>query len=214
MRRTVTTLTVLRWAGALAPLVASTPVWAKAEAQPSPTQPAQSARPATSPTPTALTAEVVTAPMTVEQVDRRQRTLAVRTADGERMTIAVPSDVKGFNKLRKGDKIDVEHYRAVAVSLVPTTVPGAQKRQEASASSTAVPNPTAKPDGRQISQQGEVVSVDADGNGVQVKNVNGAQQTVLVQDPSLRRKAQSLHPGDAIQITYTEAVAVGIRTRK
>jgi hypothetical protein len=189
----------------LALLLGSTPVWAQAGAQPSSTSPSQ---------PSATEAEVVTVPMTVEEVDRRHRALAVRTADGERMTIAVPSDVKGFNKLKKGDKIDVQHYRAVAVSLVPTTVPGAESQKEEGAPSTADPLPTGKPDGRQISQQAEIVSVNENGNSLQVKNASGKQQTVSVQDPSLQKKAQSLHRGDAVQITYAEAVAVGIRPRK
>lgn len=154
------------------------------------------------PTPVAVEEEIVTVPVTVEQIDVKNRTMTVRTADGERIPLTIPSDVENFDKLKKGDKIDIDYYRAVAVRVIPGGAAGA-------ASQTA---PTAQGGrGPQVKSSGQVTSVNRGDHTMKVKGDNGKSQTMSVRDPSLQSQVETIKPGDAVEITYTEAVVAAIR---
>lgn len=137
---------------------------------------------------------LITTPVTVEDVDKKNRTLTVRTADEQKSTVKVPPDVQRFDQLKKGDKIDLAYYRAVAVSVVPahtTASAGGQKHQM-----TATP--------------AQVVTVNKSDNSMQVKGQNGKTQTVGAADDSVRQKMQTLKPGDVVELIYSEAEATSI----
>jgi hypothetical protein len=145
------------------------------------------------PVPVAYEEQLVTAPVMVEDIDKKNRTLIVRDVDGQKSTVRVPPDVQRFDQLKKGDKIELAYYRAVAVSVVPHSTASA---------GTAQRHPVAGP--------AEVVSVNKRDKTIQVKGDDGKTQTVSAQDAAVGKKMQTLKPGDAIEIIYTEAVATSI----
>jgi translation initiation factor IF-1 len=180
--------------GAVALLAVSSPAWAQGSEPP-----AES--------PMGVKSEMVTVPVTIEDVDKRNRTMTVRTPDGERITVATPGELKELEKVKKGDKVEIDYYQAVAVSLMP---PGSTA--EAPQTTTAqASNPNHKMGARQVTGSAEVVSVNKTNNTVKLKNASGKTHTVSVQEPAMQRKLQSIAPGDVVQVTYTEAVAVKVR---
>jgi ribosomal 50S subunit-recycling heat shock protein len=150
--------------------------------------------------------ELVTVPVTVEDVDRKNRTLVVRTPDGDKVSVNVPPDVKGIEKVKKGDKLEIDYYRALAVSVLPpgSAAPPEQRSEMQQTANGAM-------GGRQVSGSAEVMSVNKKTHTMQIKGSNGKRQTLKVRDPDLQKKADALKPGDVIQLTYTEAVAVALR---
>jgi hypothetical protein len=62
--------------------------------------------------------------------------------------------------------------------------------------------------GPQMSSSGHVTSVNSSDHTMKVKRDDGKSQTMSVRDPSLQSQVK---PGDAVGITYTEAVAAAIR---
>ena len=59
------------------------------------------------------------ASVTVTAIDKSARKLSVKLADGEKMDIAVPADVQGFDKLKAGDKVDIDYMESVAIGIAP-----------------------------------------------------------------------------------------------
>src|SRR5689334_13896242 len=53
---------------------------------------------------------------TVSAIDRSDRSVTLKAADGRETTINVPNDVKAFDTLKTGDKIDIDYYESLAVS--------------------------------------------------------------------------------------------------
>src|SRR5262245_24216115 len=47
--------------------------------------------------------------VTITAIDKSNRSLSVKNADGDMRSIQVPADVKAFDRLKKGDKIDVDY---------------------------------------------------------------------------------------------------------
>jgi hypothetical protein len=193
----------------LVPLLAGqAPAFAQAAGGPSGTgTPDQAAAPV------AVAEELVTAPFTVEDIDHKQRTLTVRSPDGEKMTMSVPADTEGFKRLKKGDKIDVDYYRAAVVSVLPAGSAAAsnQPREQSQGVTSGHGGGGAATRGRQVTSSAEVVSVNRRDNSMKVKGPGGKTQTVSVQDPAVQNKVQGLKPGDVVQVTYTEAVVAAIR---
>jgi len=145
----------------------------------------------------------------VSGIDRAKRSVTLTNAEGERNTMNVPSDVKAYETLKVGDRVDVDYQESLAIKLAPT---GAKP----SKTETSVASPMGAAGGpagaaRQTQVNAEVVSVDAAKNKVTFKGPRGNEQTITVQDPQLQAKLHSLKPGQVVQFTYTEAIAAAIR---
>ena len=166
------------------------------------------AQEATMPHPVAFEEEVVTVPVTVEDIDKKARSIVARAPDGTRSTVKIPEDVQGFDRLKKGDKIDLSYYRAVAVSVVPGASGAAATAQQKSDMQRAS---TAHSGGRSVTTSATVTSTNKPNGAVEIKGQNGKVQTVTPQDANVQKNMQGLKPGDVIQIIYTEAVATALQ---
>ena len=146
--------------------------------------------------------ELVHMTATVEKIDKSGHKLSLKGTDGQKKEVKVPADVKGFDKLKVGDKIDVDFYESLAVSMLPAGTKPSMTERAASVPGAA---------GREFSIAAEIVSVDPAGNKVTFKGPRGKQMTVMVQDPELQARLPNLKPGQVVQLQYTEAVASAIQ---
>ena len=145
--------------------------------------------------------------MVVTGIDRSTRNVILQNADGEKRTVKVPTDVKAFDTLKVGDRVDIDYYEAMAVALAP---PGSKPSMTERTGSSRMAE-GGRMAGRETTITAEVVSVDVAANKVTFKGPQGNIRTVLVNDPSLQKKLPNLKPGHVVQFTYTEAVAASIR---
>ncbi len=154
--------------------------------------------------------ETTTASFSVEKVDRSNRSLVVQGPGGSRMTVKVAPTVEGFEQLQKGDQVELDYYMSSVVSLAPADAPAAQE-QEAPTRANA-PALGAAADTQLITTAARVTAVDNDKGALQIVTPDKRPQTLLVQDRAERRRLRSLSPGDRVEVTYAEPVAVGLRT--
>ena len=153
--------------------------------------------------------EATTASFTVERIDRSNRSMVVQGPDASRMTVRVPPTVEGFDKLEKGDQVELDYYASTVLSFGPTNTAAAAQAQEAPtrASAPALGTMGAPP----ITTAARVTGVDKNGGTLQITTPDGLPQTLLVRDPAARRQLRSLAPGDTVVVTFAEPVAVGLR---
>jgi len=128
--------------------------------------------------------------------------VTIKNVSGEKLTVQVPVDVKSFDKLKVGDKVDIDYTESIALSMLPPGTKPALTERAASIPGAA---------GREISISAEVISVDAANNKVTFKGPKGQHKTVTVQDPEVQAKLPGLKPGQVMQLTYTEAVATAVQ---
>src|SRR5262245_4607039 len=148
--------------------------------------------------------------VTVTGIEKSTRTLTVKSEGGETHSLTVPAEVKSFDKLKKGDKIDIDYTESVAVSMLP---PGSKP----SASERSAMGRTGQGEGmagKQVTVSAEVLEVDPANNKVVFKGPKGNAKVVNVQSPEMQAKLPSLKPGQVVQFTYTESVALAIQPRK
>ena len=143
---------------------------------------------------------------TVTGVNHGTRTAMIKTTDGEETSVHVPEAVKEFESLKTGDKVDIDYYESLAISLAPSgSKPSASERKGKSLDVGGGVK------GREMTVSAEVVSVNPSTNTVTFKGPKGGMRTVHVENSALQAKLPSLKPGQVVQFDYTEAVAASIR---
>ena len=63
--------------------------------------------------------QLVHAVATVKGINRSDRSVTLKKDDGEETTVHVPEAVKGFDTLKMGDKVDIDYYESLAISMAP-----------------------------------------------------------------------------------------------
>jgi len=143
---------------------------------------------------------------TVVAIDPNERVVMLKDDKGDTNAVEVPPDVKMFDKLKVGDKIDVDYYQGVALSLLP---PGS-KPGRAATQTRSTAGPGSARVGTDLTVSAEIISVDPSQETVTFKGPRGVR-TVRVNDPQLQRTVMALKPGQVVQVTYRQATAASIR---
>ena len=124
------------------------------------------------------------------------------------MTVRVAPTVEGFDKLEKGDQVELDYYASTVLSFGPTNTPAAEAQEAPTRASAPALGAVGAPP---ITTAARVTTVDKNGGALQITTPDGLPQTLLVRDPAGRRQLRSLSPGDTVVVTYAEPVAVGLR---
>jgi hypothetical protein len=150
--------------------------------------------------------ELIHMSASVSGIDHPARSVELKSDDGALNWVHVPESVKSFDKLKLGDRVDVDYYQSLAISFDPAgTKPSASEKVVRSVDHGA------GIEGKEVKMSAAVVSVDPQANLVTFKGPKGKLRTVHVKDPALQAKLPSLMPGKVVQFDYTEAVAADIR---
>ena len=151
----------------------------------------------------------VTVTTTVQSVDLETREIELKDANGKMLTMHVPKNIKNLDKVKVGDTITTTYAVAIAVEILK---PG---ETPAPITSSAM-----KQGGGQVVGATEhsavlkVDSVDLAANTVTVTGPKGNQETLKVKRPEVQERLKTLKPGDEVQVTYTEAMAIKVTPKK
>jgi len=153
--------------------------------------------------------DAVTVTATVTSIDLKTRTVELKGEDGKTASIVVPESIANLEKLKVGDTVTTTYAVALAAEILK---PG---ETAAPASVSA-----AKQGGGEIvsavqhSAVLKINSIDLATNSVTVTGPKGNTQTLKVKRPELQEKLKTLKPGDEVQLTYTEAMAITVEPKK
>lgn len=150
--------------------------------------------------------QLIHAVATVKGINRSDRSVILKKDDGEETTVHVPDAVKGFDTLKMGDKVDIDYYESLALSMAPAGTKPSMSERKGSAVDIG-----GGIKGRELKMSAEVVSVDPAANTVTFKGPKGNMRTVYVADPANQEKLATMKPGQVVQFDYTEATAATIR---
>ena len=152
-------------------------------------------------------AQAVDVTATISAIDATSRGITLKGPDGKEVTMVAGPEVKNFNQLKVGDKVDIQYVEALVLELKKG---GGQPvaRTEKESMTTAKPGETPAAKGaRKVTVVGDVINVDA---ATQTVTLKGPQRTA---DLKVRDKKQfdMISKGDQIEATYTEALAVAVK---
>ena len=141
-------------------------------------------------------------------VDQKHRLLALESDDGGRVVLPVAEAFRDFERARVGDQVVVSYTQAVAWQVKPSDkgAPGVSTRETLSN-----PRPGEAPGGtieRAVTITATISAFDPARGTVTLTGPQGRSQTFEVHRPA---DLEKLRVGDLVDITYSEALAVGVR---
>jgi anti-sigma factor RsiW len=150
--------------------------------------------------------------VTVVSIDVPQRLVTVRDATGEVLTMRVDEANKAFPQAKVGDQVRIRYKESIAVRL--------QKPGEAAVGlqvSDATNRPEAgRPSADTMTEVKATVRIDDVEKHGSVVSFTGPRgpRTIAVADASMRDFVKRLRPGDMVEVTYQEAVALSLEPVK
>jgi len=141
-------------------------------------------------------------------VDQRKRLLALESDDGGRVVLPVAEEFRDFERARVGDQVVVSYTQAVAWQVKPASegAPGMSTRETLSN-----PRPGDAPGGaieRALTVTATITALDAAAGTVTLTGPQGKSRTFTAHRPA---ELEKIRVGDLVEITYSEALAVGVR---
>ena len=147
----------------------------------------------------------------VVKVDKKTRTITFKNKEGESKFVAGP-DIKNFDQIKKGDRVNVNYELAVAIELIKTKSDGVRSKTETNtvtkSKSTEKPSETIT---NKTTIIADIVDVNREKKLVSVKGPSGKITTVTVKNPALLADVQV---GEQVKVIYFDAMAASITTPK
>lgn len=146
---------------------------------------------------------------TVEAVDPATREVSLRGPNGP-VSVVVGPEVKNFDKVHVGDKLVVSYYQGIAAQMAK----GDTKATEPAVSTFAYRAQEGKPPGggavSTVTTTVTIEATDMGTNTVAFRRSDGSVHIVGVKSTNMVAFIRTLKPGDSVEVTYTESVAVNI----
>jgi hypothetical protein len=175
---------------------------------------AETTQPAAKPQPSMVREELQEVSATVTSVDPATRMLGLKGDDGSAATFEVGPEVKNFAQIRPGDKVVVSYYRGLAAELQPKGTPLSKKVNQLDLATSAQPG--TKPGagvGTAVHATVVIEKVDTKTNTVSFKRPDGVSRTLPVRSQEGKDFIKKLKVGDQVEVLYSEAVAIEVRTK-
>ncbi|MEZ5904374.1 MAG: hypothetical protein R3C69_04440 [Geminicoccaceae bacterium] len=144
----------------------------------------------------------------VHDVDLTTRQVLLETEDGSFVTVVAPPEVRNLPQVEVGDTVTIGYYGGIVASLVP---PGSEPIATQGDTSLLRAEEGERPAGATVTTLDTSVTFqafDADTGSVSFKPQEGPERSLVVRDPDMRAFVETLKPGDVVQVTLVEVIAL------
>ena len=142
---------------------------------------------------------------TVAKINQKTREVTLKADDGQEYAFVAGDAVKNLAQVNKGDLVVATYTEALAYELKKSGKAGA-----AAAVAGGAAAPGAKPAGTlgaAVTVTVVITAIDTKVPSVTFKRPDGTTRTIKVKDPA---NLQGVSVGDAVELTYVEALALKI----
>ena len=143
---------------------------------------------------------------TVESVDLQQRQLLLRRPSGRLVTVQVPPrNARELSRLNPGDQVQINHIDLIAAQIV---TPGSPEPESTVMGGDFGPRITGGFALSRERQRVRIESTDLATNRVTFVGPDNMSRTVTVRQPLLVAMLRDVKPGDLVDVTITEVLAL------
>jgi translation elongation factor P/translation initiation factor 5A len=146
---------------------------------------------------------------TVDAIDLATRTVTVSDGAGNEYVIEAGPEVRNLAQVKVGDEVVVSYYSALAAEFKKPGEGVQGVQAEAAAARAPIGERPAAATGKEVKATIVIDSIDAAENTVTFTGPRGLR-TVLVESPEGQEFIKQLKPGDEVELTYTEALAISV----
>ena len=146
----------------------------------------------------------------VDGINPPERLVSLRLPDGTREAVRLGPEVRNFAQIRVGDEVVVRYREAVAAML--TSAPEGPARTVVTEDVTRAPLGQRPAIGTEkaVTTIVRIESVDPAGPTGPFTGGDGLTRTIVPQTEEMQAFARTLEPGDMVEVTFTEAVALSV----
>ncbi len=156
-----------------------------------------------------IRANSVTEVVTISAIDPKTRHITVKDDKGETEIIVAGPEVQRFNELKVGQRVRTTSYESLVLSAhAPKQAPKPSSATIDITTSSGAPGVTAA---TQLVTTVTVTAIDPKAPTITVRTQDGLLLTRTVQDV---KNLEGVKVGQQIDITYTEAILVGVVPEK
>jgi hypothetical protein len=146
---------------------------------------------------------------TIKAIDVPSRTVTLDGPSGL-VTVKVGKKAKRFSQLKVGDKVTVSYYQGLAAQMKPGDAAKAAAPVGAEFSSSNKSSPGGIT-GASVTTTVTIQAVDLATNTVAFKRADGSIHAVEVKNAKMKEFIKTLKPGDVVEVTYTESIAIDVQ---
>jgi hypothetical protein len=146
---------------------------------------------------------------TVEAIDPATRVVSLRGPNGS-LSVVVDSEVRNFDKVHVGDKVIVSYYQGIAVQMAKD---GTRASDPAASTFAYRAKNGQRPGGgagASVTTTVTIEAIDRETNTVAFRRADGSVHIIAVKSPNMVEFLRTLKPGDSVEVTYTESVAINV----
>jgi hypothetical protein len=147
---------------------------------------------------------------TVEAIDQATRMVTLRGPDGS-FTLQAGEHVRNLSQVKVGDKVTVEYYEGLIAELLPPGTAPSEMKVAEGITRAPVGGTPAGAMGKAVTATVVIEHVDALRNTVFFKGPLGKTRVVKAVKPEFQAMLRKLKPGDKVNLTYFEAIAVSVK---
>jgi len=147
---------------------------------------------------------------TITAIDKAKRDITLKGPQGNEMTITAGPQVKNFDALKVGDRVNIEYSQALMLELKKGGGLAVTKNEEKEAASAAPGQQPMGVVGRKVTVIADIVAVDP---ATQVVTLKGPERTVEIRVPD-PEQLKRIKKGDQVVATYTQAMALAVEPAK
>ena len=144
----------------------------------------------------------------IEAIDKTERLVVLKDADGDTESIYCGPEVKRFDELKVGDTVTFRYYESVAYEI---RKPGQPSSLPAQTGPTTTRGQGARPSGtiaRQETATVTVKAIDAKVPSVTVLTEDGRTVSFKVED---KKNLKDVKVGDKVELTYSQALMISVK---
>ena len=146
---------------------------------------------------------------TIKAIDTPSRTVTLDGPNGL-VTVQVGKQAKRFDQLKVGDKVTVSYYQGLAAEMKHGDAAKAAAPVGSEFGSMNKNSPGAM-GGVSVTTTVIIQAIDLATNTVSFKRADGSVHVIEVKNPKMKDFIKTLKPGDAVEVTYTESLAIDVQ---
>jgi hypothetical protein len=154
----------------------------------------------------AAAAQTVKLTATITAIDKATRDVTLKGPQGNEVTVTAGPEVKNFDNMKVGDRVDAEYTEALTIELKKGGGLIVQRTEKAGVAGAKPGERPAGAGGRQITIVADVIGVDA---AKQTITLKGPKRTVEMRIPD-PEQFKRIAKGDQVEATYTQALAIAV----
>ena len=153
--------------------------------------------------------EMLKTSATIQQIDSTNRIITFKNEDGTEDSVWAGPEVKRFDELKVGDKVNLTYYETQFFKIRKPGDPPLDVKTETAVTGTS----GTLPGGTMASQRMKTVTVkavDAAAGSITVTTTDGRVITRKVSDEAVKAELANVKVGDQIDIVFTEALLASV----